>query len=482
MAGKRRRKPSPPSSPPPRRRRATKSAALERGFSHPRGDSFSPLVPRPPRDRFAHYPPPPGEELNRASTRDRVTAGDDANLEVDSADDTSLQDPSVSERRHDPEQNHDSSLRDQELFADGGDMSHQNVNASANVDVEDDVSLQPLIDVEAPPLPDPVGDLVPVDPQPDAADDDVVFAGVDGELPERVVLNLEDDVVELHNDCNNVDHAIGRPQQIDRPIIEEDGTTASVNSSSGLLAQTMETTGDTDVDSMKEDNLTQETPTVTGKDTQYSLTLEDLDTKIDTDDERPSSHSKNTVDFGHDSPVACSPRGGTEHVSSLTSADETPKNPVADGNKDPLAFSPGEYIEDVQSPPKGPYSIEWSVADAITDVIDLMDVPGFGDCGFDSSNRGLIKLRELHPDVFGNAEFAGLNNSWDGIKHLRRLLLSFAHSEVGSLVSKETSPVQDWSGRVFNFAFRLSNTRRGTNTLTLMNKLFSCLWHENFNK
>ena len=45
-----------------------------------------------------------------------------------------------------------------------------------------------------------VGNLVPdVVPQEHGVADEVLFAGVDGELPERVIHNLLDNVVEVYN-------------------------------------------------------------------------------------------------------------------------------------------------------------------------------------------------------------------------------------------------------------------------------------------
>ena len=77
---------SPPSkrrkrSPPASRRqheRASKSAALERGLTRDRGDSFSPFASRPPRNRFEHYPPPPDDAPNDVPLDNPYDANDDS--------------------------------------------------------------------------------------------------------------------------------------------------------------------------------------------------------------------------------------------------------------------------------------------------------------------------------------------------------------------------------------------------------------------
>lgn len=132
-----RRKRSPP-SPRQQRERGAKSVALERGLTRDRGDSFSPFASRPLRNRFAHYPPPPGEE-----------------------------DPSVA---NDP----------QRSSVDGEDASsgstHQDGEESEEDNVPADAAAQHPLAGNV--IPDVAQDL----------DQDVVFDGVDGEL---VVANAE---------------------------------------------------------------------------------------------------------------------------------------------------------------------------------------------------------------------------------------------------------------------------------------------------
>ena len=174
MPPKRLRKSSRSPSPPSTRARAAKTAALNRDFSKPRGGSFSPFVRKSTRNRFAHYPPPPGEELNNVSARlsaQQHASDEDANNNASD--------------RHDNENERDSSHREEELLTDEGNgASSDNVDvqvdvegaddAAADDDADEDASLQQLIDVDAPAARPLVGDVVPEYPQHNAEEDEVV--------------------------------------------------------------------------------------------------------------------------------------------------------------------------------------------------------------------------------------------------------------------------------------------------------------------
>lgn len=161
---------------------------------------------------------------------------------------------------------------------------------------------------------------------------------------------------------------------------------------------------------------TQETPTVTAEETQTSLLFGERGT-VGSNIETPTQME--VEDGSADDIVSKAPSDDSSHLSPYKTA-----------------------MQDSCTP----YSIEWSIAETIDDVIVKTDVLPKGDCGFIGTLKGLIVLRQKFPNVYCSDAFVQLEYSWDGVKRFRKLLLSYFNQEYSSFCDHENSLIQDWTG------------------------------------
>jgi hypothetical protein len=108
-----------------------------------------------------------------------------------------------------------------------------------------------------------------------------------------------------------------------------------------------------------------------------------------------------------------------------------------------------------------------------------MSVPAFGDCGYDSTNRSLIELRDRFPESFRSEEFLQLRNTWSGLKQFRQKLLAFLKQEYLVIMSNESSPVQDWTGHPYVPMYNPPNKPGSTK---LIDRLCRRIWSNSFEK
>ena len=391
-------------SPPARRQpieRASKSAARQRGLTRERGESYSPFAQRPSRNRFEHYPPPPDDDAATLNPPD-----DDSSDSVGSTGVSNQENPSAEEldgSSNPASQMHDDHAREEDIpapdnadavdaaeVAPGGDV----VPDDAQDETEDGDVVFDGVDGELVAVANvaqrPLEGVVVRDAQPDGPDDEeVVFDGVDADLRQREINNLENDVLEVFNRLDNVGAA---DPPLPGAFVEQDDGQDDI---SFAMAQSQASYSDEsykpDLDDASESKDIPETPTVTGADDSQELLTDNADDNPTTDDAEDNS-------VKDDSKVV----------------DATDKNhPLTTNASFDSDDSSCQRIDGgpTQTPP---FVIDWVEANSISEVSEPEEVPAFGDCGYDSSNRALIQLRERYPQSFNSESFTLLRKSWSG--------------------------------------------------------------------
>ena len=140
---------------------------------------------------------------------------------------------------------------------------------------------------------------------------------------------------------------------------------------------------------------------------------------IEEENEESSANASSILLFGQTQNAsygdAFSASKGSDDGNAYNSSQETPT--ITEGEKQQIPGEtpiPGtmsfdsECIDmEIRLAPEAPYSIEWSEASSISDVSDTINVPGFGDCGYDSSIYETVTLTYFVATSLGNSTVHG---------------------------------------------------------------------------
>ena len=416
MARGSRRRRTPP-SPRELYQRPSKSRALQRGLTRERGSSFD-------LDRY-------NRRHESAEASDGETSNDGNN------DGLNAGDGSYAGGRSSDVGGSDGGSTGEHRLHDDGD--HASVESLSR--------LQPIdVDAVARPLDGNVirAEVAQFD------DDEIQFDGVDAPLQEVLMVDMMNDEERLLNRHNAVNNAVVG----DFVEVEDEG--GNDNDDGQILGQYSDDGSGSEYnpsdDEDKEDENSavsrhvaesQETPTVVA--------------------------SQLTEHADHDNDDA-------NYTLTVQSPDEDTHSGDAKTSDDPPSPFPAEPYS-VAPKSATPYTIEWTEADEINQVIDTTDVPAKGDCGYIACIEGLIDLRNKFPDQFNSDAFLQLDSSWEGVKRFRKMLLNFVNTEYPSLMNTKKNPVQNWAGQPYPAQYILN---KNPESMAVIDKFKKRLWIESF--